>query len=76
MIACVPAAGSAVAGRQCWCCRYDSGLPRPRVQVAQVLLRELPTLATLCTLSPMPGFAGWLDMRISRGLQVRVAIAF
>lgn len=31
-------------------------------------MEEFPSLTTLCTLSPMPGFAAWLDMRIARGL--------
>jgi malonyl-CoA decarboxylase len=29
-------------------------------QVAERLQREVPTLRTFCTLSPIPGFAGWL----------------
>ncbi|MFM1990154.1 MAG: hypothetical protein RJA99_3111 [Pseudomonadota bacterium] len=29
-------------------------------QVAERLQREFPTLKTFCTLSPIPGFAGWL----------------
>ncbi len=38
------------------------------LQVAHCLLQEFPSLTTLCTLSPMPGFADWLDMRVARGL--------
>ncbi len=32
-------------------------------QVAEQLQQELPRLRTFCTLSPMPGFAGWLRGR-------------
>ncbi|GAB4820277.1 hypothetical protein N2152v2_007323 [Parachlorella kessleri] len=31
--------------------------------------QEFPSLTTLCTLSPMPGFADWLAMRAARGRQ-------
>ncbi len=37
--------------------------------MAHCLLQEFPSLTTLCTLSPMPDFADWLDMRVARGLQ-------
>lgn len=32
-------------------------------RVAEELKRELPSLKTFCTLSPIPGFAGWLARR-------------
>lgn len=36
-------------------------------QVAKRLLGELPTLRTLATLSPLPGFADWLAVQLARG---------
>lgn len=37
---------------------------------AKQLLAEFPTLTTLATLSPMPGFAAWLDAFLARQQQI------
>ena len=63
-----------VAGHRQGCQAPDPKFPlgpRPTTlaQVAHCLLHEFPSLTTLCTLSPMPGFADWLAMRAARGRQ-------
>lgn len=40
-----------------------------RLQVARKLLRELPKLRHLATLSPVPGFRAWLETRLEQELQ-------
>jgi len=35
-------------------------------QVAEEISREIPNISTFCTLSPVPGFADWLDKERTR----------
>jgi malonyl-CoA decarboxylase len=44
-------------------------------RVAEQLKQELPQLKTFCTLSPIPGFMGWLTQVPADGLPDRVARA-
>jgi malonyl-CoA decarboxylase len=44
-------------------------------RVAEQLKQELPQLKTFCTLSPIPGFMGWLAKVPADGLPERVARA-
>ena len=37
--------------------------------VVDVLSRELPRLKTFCTLSPIPGFASWLNAQLAAGAE-------
>ncbi len=42
-------------------------------QVVEELARELPTLTTFVTLSPVPGFARWLNRTLSDGAALEVS---
>lgn len=45
-------------------------------QAAQLLLRELPQLDQLSTLSPIPGFANWLLIALDQRFSGQVGVEF